>query len=281
MTSRPADKTDSPVTDRGVDQQADDDSTLARSIWDELRASVGQAPARLDGSGSERATGDGGTTDALAYDTHSLYYTGSADRAALAGTDAGEAKKPPAKPDPAEAAARDAAPPAPAAVDASTAGKPPGKPEPTEAGALDSPPPGDRATAPLPGDSYSGEVINRDVQPTTHQAGPGEDLERIAAQHLGTGATAEEIQRHAREIAQVNNISDPAQLHEGMKLSLPGHTASGGFVTQDKIGNRHTVWQNGTERVENVDRTGYVRQADGSEHHWGPRPADNYDRTSD
>lgn len=135
--------------------------------------------------------------------------------------------------------------------------------------------------------AYRGEVINRDVQPEHHTVRAGESLSRIAREHLGPGATPEEIQKHVQEIARVNHISNPNSIRAGQELTLPGHTADGAFVSRDHAGATLTRWQDGTERVENSDHTGFVRRpaADGgySEHHWGPQPENNYEvtRTAD
>lgn len=133
--------------------------------------------------------------------------------------------------------------------------------------------------------AYKGEVINKDVPPDEHTVQRGDTLSKIAKEHLGPGATPEEIRAHVKEIARINHIKDPDRISVGQELVLPGHTADGGFVTKDNSGSTLTRWQDGTERVENKDKTGFVRKpnADGSgayeEHHWGPQPKDNFDVT--
>jgi LysM repeat protein len=133
--------------------------------------------------------------------------------------------------------------------------------------------------------AYKGEVINRDVPPGTHTVERGDTLTKIAKEHLGPGATPEEIRAHVKEIARVNHIPNPDLIRDGQELVLPGHTADGGFVTKDNAGSTLTRWQDGTERVENKDKTGFVRKPaeDGSgaytEHHWGPQPENNFELT--
>lgn len=135
--------------------------------------------------------------------------------------------------------------------------------------------------------AYRGEVINRDVEPGQHTVQRGDTLTKIAREHLGPDATAEEVQKHVREIARVNHIQNPDRIQAGQELVLPGHTADGGFVSRDNAGATMTRWQDGVERVENRDGTGYVRQpVEGggyTEHHWGPQQQDNFEvtRTSD
>jgi LysM repeat protein len=132
--------------------------------------------------------------------------------------------------------------------------------------------------------AYRGEVINRDIQPGRHTVQAGESLSRIARDHLGPGASQDEIQKHAREIARVNHITNPNRIHAGQDLTLPGHTHDGGFVSNDNAGSTLTRWHDGTERITNSDNTGYVRKptADGgyNEHHWGPQPENNFEVTS-
>ncbi len=129
---------------------------------------------------------------------------------------------------------------------------------------------------------YAGEDIKRDLEPETVTDTKGKQLNDIARKHLGADATDDEVQKHAREIARLNKIEDPNRPLEGQHLKLPGHTKDGGFVTQDRAGNKRTVWDDGTVRVENKDGTGSVRKWQGegtgyTEHHWGPKPQDNYE----
>jgi LysM repeat protein len=133
--------------------------------------------------------------------------------------------------------------------------------------------------------AYRGEVINRDVDPSQRVVEPGDTLTVIARDHLGPGATPEEIRKHVTEIARVNHIENPNRIEVGQQLVLPGHTADGGFVSRDSSGAVLTRWQDGTERIENSDHTGFVRNPNPdhsgayTEHHWGPQPQDNFEVT--
>lgn len=126
-----------------------------------------------------------------------------------------------------------------------------------------------------------GEVIHRDVPPAISSGGKGDSLEKVAKDHLGPGATDEEVKAHVKEIARINGIKDVNKPIDGSPMVLPGHTKDGGFVTEDAQGNKRTIWHDGVVRIENTDGSGYVRKpgADGSysEHHWGKNPQDNYE----
>ncbi len=52
------------------------------------------------------------------------------------------------------------------------------------------------------------------------------------------------------------------------------------LTTTDARGNTTTKWENGLQRQQNVDGTGFVRNADGSEKHWGPSANQNYEKTA-
>ncbi len=128
--------------------------------------------------------------------------------------------------------------------------------------------------------SEQGEVIKRDVAPQELKVKPGTNLNTIAREHLGAGATDEEVKAHVKEIARINGIKNPDQALDVKSLTLPGHTKDGGFVTQDSHGNKRTVWHDGSVRIENKDGSGYAHKsnADGSynEFHWGKNKQDNY-----
>ncbi len=51
--------------------------------------------------------------------------------------------------------------------------------------------------------------------------------------------------------------------------------------TVDGRGDKTTKWPNNGVKVERHDQSGYVRQPDGSEHHWGPGEQHNRDSTRD
>lgn len=134
-----------------------------------------------------------------------------------------------------------------------------------------------------PDASYTGEQINRDVAPGTHTVANGETLETIARSHLGADASQEDVAKHVRELERVNHLRPSQPLREGVELTMPGHTADGGYVTKDAAGRTHTRWSDRTERIEGTDGTGSVRRTadDGSytEHHWGRSPQQNYELT--
>lgn len=136
-------------------------------------------------------------------------------------------------------------------------------------------------TLPVVAPNEMGEVINRDVPPAVSSGGKGDSLEKVAKDHLGPGATDEEVKAHVKEIARINGIKDVNKPLDGSPMVLPGHTKDGGFVTEDAQGNKRTIWHDGVVRIENNDGSGYVRKpsADGSysEHHWGRNPQENYE----
>lgn len=131
--------------------------------------------------------------------------------------------------------------------------------------------------------SFSGETINRDMQPETYDVKLGDTLELIAARHLGSGTNTEDIRRHVDEIERLNQVRLGEHLPEGKRLVLPGHTSDGGTVLRDADGSLHTRWTDGVERVEREDGSGHLRRtaADSSfsEQHWGPRPENHYNLT--
>ncbi|GEM_PF-663916 len=58
--------------------------------------------------------------------------------------------------------------------------------------------------------------------------------------------------------------------------------AKSGITTSvDARGDKTTKWPNNGVKVERHDQSGYVRQPDGSEHHWGPGEKDNSDSARD
>lgn len=176
---------------------------------------------------------------------------------------------------PGDAKPGDAAPAKPGDPAPPTTGDAPTKPPQVEA------PPKDSKGYPIVSPSEQGEVIKRDVPPAVSSGGKGDSLKAVAKDHLGPGATQEEIDAHVKEIARINGIKDPDKPLDGKPILLPGHTKDGGFVTEDTDGNKRTIWHDGTVRMENTDRTGYVRHpnSDGSAtiHTWGPKPDQNAD----
>jgi len=60
------------------------------------------------------------------------------------------------------------------------------------------------------------------------------------------------------------------------------YDAASGITTKvDSRGDKTTIWPNTGSKVERHDKTGHVRQPDGSEHHWGPTEKDNLDTKAD
>ncbi|HEY9870820.1 MAG TPA: LysM domain-containing protein, partial [Candidatus Obscuribacterales bacterium] len=150
----------------------------------------------------------------------------------------------------------------------------------------------------LPGHTRDGGYVTTrsagwqdDIAPERYTVQSGETIESIARQHLGSGASEEAVARHAQEILDVNFNGHQPQRIEGRQILLPGRTADGQLVTDpDHVpAIRRTVWSNGVERIEQQNSdgalagVGFVRRPDGDgayfEHHWGPRPEDNYDLT--
>jgi len=130
---------------------------------------------------------------------------------------------------------------------------------------------------------YKGEGIKREIPPSVLENTAGKTLKDIAKEHLGKDPppTDEEIQKHVKEIAKINHIKNPDKPLDGTPITLPGHDKHGGFVTRDAYDNQRTLYQDGAVVVTNKDGSGYDyhQEADGSykEHHWGPRPQDNYE----
>ncbi|MBX9568012.1 MAG: LysM peptidoglycan-binding domain-containing protein [Candidatus Obscuribacterales bacterium] len=123
---------------------------------------------------------------------------------------------------------------------------------------------------------FVGAEIKKDVEPTTHVVTPSDNLTKIARKHLGPDATPQEVQQHIDEIAKLNKIKNPNLILDGQVLKIPGHTADGGTVTKTESGDTVTAWKDKTVRVDRQDNTGYVKTADGTEVHWGPKNKDNF-----
>jgi hypothetical protein len=145
-------------------------------------------------------------------------------------------------------------------------------------------PQGDKTAAPYEpqqAGNYHGELIMKDVEPGVVTDTKGKTIHTIAKAHLGADATPQELQKYESEITKLNHLNNPNKALDGSPITLPGHTKDGGFVTVDSDGNKKTTWGDGAVRVENKDHTGYAMHPakDGSysEHHWGPKPEDNYE----
>ncbi|GEM_PF-1095658 len=125
-------------------------------------------------------------------------------------------------------------------------------------------------------------TINRDIDPQEYTVRNGDTLTKIAQRQLGPDASPAEIHQYVKEIAKQNHLKNPNLILDGQKLQLPGHTADGGYSTLDADGNKETRWKDGRLRVDYRDGTGLEMKPGGaggySEHHWGPKPQDNYDQ---
>jgi len=100
---------------------------------------------------------------------------------------------------------------------------------------------------------YRGELIKRDVEPSTQTVKAGDNLTKIATDHLGPGASKEEIHKHIQEIARLNGIDDPNKISTGDVLKLPGH-AKDGSIIRDEDGIRTTYKPDGIKIEEGRDR---------------------------
>ncbi len=138
------------------------------------------------------------------------------------------------------------------------------------------------STAPAAKDAgtYYGEDLNKDIEPGYHTAKKGETLTSIARDHLGPGATPDDIKKYTTEIAKQNGM-DPNKPgnFEGKELSLPGNTKDGGYISQTDY-YKKTVWKDGSAKTERWDGRTSERHPTGdggyTEKHTGPRPEDNY-----
>ena len=60
------------------------------------------------------------------------------------------------------------------------------------------------------------------------------------------------------------------------------YNAKDGTTTRsDATGTKTTQYSDGTKKVEHADKTGYQTHRDGSEHHFGPKGKDNYDKPAE
>lgn len=138
---------------------------------------------------------------------------------------------------------------------------------------------GGSTTNPLTG--YTGEAIDMTVQPSLHTVQPGETLENIATEHLGSGASDVDVQRHIAEIMHVNKITQADELAAGIKLSLPGHSADGGFTVINSRGERRTNWQDGFSLTERQNGLGTLRLPNGRSVRLNSNEVDSVRRTAD
>lgn len=150
----------------------------------------------------------------------------------------------------------------------------------------DAPPPKGLNLSPA---GYNGEDIKREIEPAVITDTNGKTLQDIARDHLGNNPppTKEEIDKHVKELAKINDIKDPSKALEGQPITAPGHDKYGGMVTIDADGNKRHSYQDNAYVVWNKNGSGndHHPTKDGgyTEHHWGPKPEDNYElrRTAD
>jgi len=110
------------------------------------------------------------------------------------------------------------------------------------------------------GKDYRGENIARSVQADTHICKANESLKDIAADHLGSGATRDEIDAYVKEIKIVNHLQSD-NLQAGKTLNLPGHSDNGNaFIYKDSNGTERTVHKDGSYDIEFKDWTKLSRQ---------------------
>lgn len=132
--------------------------------------------------------------------------------------------------------------------------------------------------------SYGGEVLlsNAEIPTGAYDAGQGESLETIAAKHLGSGFTKEQVRAYAREIAQINGLT--AQPKD-VPLLLPGHDGQGGMTIPGVVNasgdllltkhpdGSHTIERHWTLRKAVVHPQ---RNGDTVEEHCGKGPSDKF-----
>jgi hypothetical protein len=137
-----------------------------------------------------------------------------------------------------------------------------------------------RPLAPVrPGTVYSGEGLNFEVRPAEIEAAPGDNLSKIARDHLGPTVSESDVQRYVREIQQANQLQNADRIFVGQRLSLPGHTADGAFVVE-RNGGTTTTWADGRVQFRHIDGRSYERvpgeNGSWTQIHNGVRPEDNF-----
>jgi hypothetical protein len=134
-----------------------------------------------------------------------------------------------------------------------------------------------------------GEFIKINVKPGEVKATAEQSVMQIAAQHLGPGASSEQIKQHAKEIYELNFIklskSDSPQtatVKAGETIRMQGHTADGAVVLTDTGKSLYTITEDGKVKVTRPDGSGFERsftdKADDSykEEHFGPKATDKF-----
>lgn len=98
-----------------------------------------------------------------------------------------------------------------------------------------------------------GEEISATCEPKHHVIAEGDTLEKIAREHLGSGASDADVLKHITEIAKVNKLDVNAPLEQKKDLVLPGHRKTAvsspiigrslGTATRHLEGRHHIKWQ--------------------------------------
>jgi len=141
-----------------------------------------------------------------------------------------------------------------------------------------------------------GEFIKIDVNAGEVKTTSEQSIMALAAKHLGPGATAEQVKKHAFEIYHLNftklNKADSvegATARAGEIIRMQGHTAGGAIVLSDSTKSQYEIFQDGTLKVTRVDGTGFERsfveknstgkdknKDNYKEVHFGPRENDQF-----
>lgn len=133
-----------------------------------------------------------------------------------------------------------------------------------------------------------GEFIKRDVSPAVYKTTVEQSILKIAADHLGAGASADEVKKHASEIYHLNFNSlekadtvETATAKPGESIKMPGHTADGAILLTDSAKNQYAITENGHVKVTRADGTGFERSFTGKdddyrEVHFGPKATDKF-----
>ena len=134
-----------------------------------------------------------------------------------------------------------------------------------------------------------GEFIKIDVKPAEIKTSTEQSAIEIAAQHLGSGASAEQIKQHAKEIYELNFIKlaksdspETATFKAGEIIRMQGHTIDGAVVLTDTDKSLYTITEDGKVKVTRPDGSGFERSFTGKsddsykEEHFGPKATDKF-----
>lgn len=137
-------------------------------------------------------------------------------------------------------------------------------------------------------DANIGEFIKRDVSPASLKTTSEQSIMQIAANHLGAGASVEQIKKHASEIYHLNFNSlekadsvETATAKKGETIRMQGHTAGGAILISDSAKNQYAITEDGKVKVTRIDGTGFERSFTGRddsyrEVHFGPKASDKF-----